>query len=326
MVDWQVLVVTQPTENASVRMRVWREIKALGAAMLRDGVYLLPRREWLQVRLEALARHVIDGEGRAYVLAVEASEQQDAQWRLLFDRAAEYGALLARCQNALGAIGTASPDELKTAMRSLESDFAALAEIDYFPGAAKAQLDAAIAALRAAAVRRLTPGEPRAMAAGRGRLRRLERSEFRRKTWATRRNLWIDRVASAWLIRRFIDPDARFVWIADPAAKPKRAIGFDFDGADFTHVDGRVTFEVLAARFGLGDDPALVRIGSIVHALDVGGAVVPEAAGLEAVFGGLRRAQSDDDAFLQAANAVLDGLYANFSNAAGAPAASEQTT
>jgi hypothetical protein len=120
-------------------------------------------------------------------------------------------------------------------------------------------------------------------------------------------------LACAWLIRRFIDPEARFLWLADPAGTtpaPRGALGFDYDGARFTHVGSRVSFEVLAASFGLDADPRLQRIARAVHFLDIGGIPVPEAAGLEAVLSGLRAVHADDDQLTHAAAAVFDALYA----------------
>jgi hypothetical protein len=129
--------------------------------------------------------------------------------------------------------------------------------------------------------------------------------------------LWVDRVASAWLIRRFIDPDAKFLWLAQPADCPKKALGFDFDGATFTHVGDRVSFETLMASFGLEDDSALARLAAIVHHLDVGGEPVPEAVGFEAVMTGARERLEDDDALLAEMSNVLDSLYAHFRRAPG---------
>jgi hypothetical protein len=119
-------------------------------------------------------------------------------------------------------------------------------------------------------------------------------------------------VASAWLIRRFIDPAARFKWLAKPSDCPKSALGFDFDGAAFTHVGDRVTFETLMASFGLEDDAALARLAALVHQLDVGGEPVPEAVGFEAVLAGARERLDDDDALLAEISTVLDSLYAHF--------------
>jgi hypothetical protein len=132
--------------------------------------------------------------------------------------------------------------------------------------------------------------------------------------WATREHLWIDRVCSAWLIRTFIDPKARFVWLKRPKDCPKRAVGFDFDGATFTHVEWKVTFEVLLASFGLNGDPALTRLGALVNYLDVGGIPVPEAAGFAAIVSGSRALRSGDDALLEHVSPVLDSLYRSYSS------------
>ena len=155
----------------------------------------------------------------------------------------------------------------------------------------------------------LSPDEPHET---KGRVPRLDRAKYRGRTWATRSRLWVDRVASAWLIRRFIDREARFRWLAKPSECPKSAVGFDFDGATFTHIGDRVTFETLLASFGLDSDAALARLATIVHALDIGGEPVPEAIGFEAVMAGASERIADDDALLAEMSNVLDSLYAHF--------------
>jgi hypothetical protein len=132
-------------------------------------------------------------------------------------------------------------------------------------------------------------------------------------------------LACAWLISRFIDPEARFVWLERPADCPAQAVGFDFDGARFTPVGERVTFEVLMASFSLESDPVLVAIGNLVHVLAVGGAPVAEARGVGTVLAGLGQRIGDDDALFAAAAQVFDGLYAGQRLAlrGGAGAASE---
>lgn len=155
----------------------------------------------------------------------------------------------------------------------------------------------------------LSPGEPHATARV---IQPLAIDDYQGRTWATRQRMWVDRVASAWLIRRFIDAQARFVWLASPSECPDDALGFDFDGATFTHVGERVTFEVLLASFGLDQDPALRRLGTIVHALDVGGPGAPEAVGFEAVMAGTRQRAENDDQLLEQMSDVLDSLYAHF--------------
>ncbi len=309
-VDWTLLVTTQPTGNAAVRMRVWREVRRLGAAILRDGVYLLPARPELASAFDQLARNVEQGAGSAHVMQVDASSDQQAQWRALFDRSSDYGELLKRCQKLRGRLGRDRVDVLRKAVRELDGELAALASIDYFPGPTAEQLASALNDLRIAVERLATPDEPTAAP---GDITRRARTRYTGRIWATRRGLWVDRVACAWLIRRFIDPEARFAWLAKPAEMPRRAVGFDFDGADFAHVAGRVTFEVLVLSFDLNRDAALVAMGAIVHALDAGGAPVETAAGIELVLKGLRQTCVDDDEFLCAASAVLDALYAALS-------------
>ena len=121
-------------------------------------------------------------------------------------------------------------------------------------------------------------------------------------------------VACAWLIRRFIDKDASFVWLADVRRCPKDALGFDFDGATFTHVDDKVTFEVLLHSFALQKDAALQRLAELVHALDAGGEPTAEAIGFEAVLTGARARIDDDDRLLVEMGGVLDSLYVHFQN------------
>jgi hypothetical protein len=118
-------------------------------------------------------------------------------------------------------------------------------------------------------------------------------------------------LASAWLIRHFIDPQAQLLWLSSPSDCPSDALGFDFDGATFSHLDGRVTFEVLLASFAL-EKPGLKRLGALVHFLDVGGVQPPEAVGIESVIAGLRDTIKNDDQLLIAASAVFDSLLVTF--------------
>src|SRR6185437_6132418 len=140
-----------------------------------------------------------------------------------------------------------------------------------------------------------------------------DRATYRARTWATRERMWIDRVSSAWLIRRFVDPKAKFIWLKQIRDCPKRAVGFDFQGAEFTHWGARVTFEVIVAAFGLDQDIGLSRLGALVHYLDVGGVPVPEAAGFASIMSGAREIQPNDDALLAAMAPVLDSLYTAYS-------------
>jgi hypothetical protein len=303
---WLTLVLSLPTENATARMRAWRALKASGAAVLRDGVYLLPKREACHRVLFAVASDVQAAGGSAHLLNVVAEE--GAAYVPLFDRSDDYAALLAEAGAARHALAPQTAlDTLKRA-RKLRKGLTALTEIDYFPGEAKRQAEAAVAELEELANRALSTDEPRARA---GEIVRRDAAEHRNRRWATRARPWIDRLACAWLIRRHIDPQASFVWIARPEDCPPDAIGFDFDGAAFSHVGARVTFEVLLAAFGL-EQPALRRLGALVHFLDVGGIEPPEASGVERVMAGLREAIADDDQLMLVASGVFEGLRVAF--------------
>lgn len=310
MVAWHVLIVSLPTRLTTERMRVWRALKALGCGVLRDGVYLMPALAGARAAFAHQASEVVAAGGQAQVLSLDASDEaQAALFRALFDRAEEYAALKSAIDILRGKIKRGTATSLIRESTQLQKNFASLAAIDYFPGPAREQIQALLEEVSQQIAVKANPDEPHAAT---GKVKRLDRAQYQGRTWATRKNMWVDRMASAWLIARFIDADARFKWLAKPADCPKKALGFDFDGAAFTHVGSRVTFEVLLASFGLDEDAALARIGGIVHFLDAGGVPVAEAAGLEAVLKGLRESAKDDDALLLSATAVFDGLYVAF--------------
>jgi len=226
----------------------------------------------------------------------------------LFDRGEAYARWRALAHALQADFDSLAESESRRRLRGIGEALQDLLAIDHYPGAAADQARAELHSLRAAVESRFTQGEPQARAGGS--LARLDKARFQARRWATRARPWVDRLACAWLIRRFIDVQATFVWLTDTARLPRGAIGFDFDGARFTHVGARVSFEVMTASFGLDADPRLQRIGAAVHYLDVGGIPVPEAAGLEAVLSGLRELHADDDRLVEAAAVVFDALYA----------------
>lgn len=313
---WLLLAVSLAGRPGSTaRVRLWRALKELGVGGLRDGVSVLPAGPNARTAFASIAGEVAAEGGNAWLLELPAQAADVEQALLaLFDRAAGYGELT----SAMATLSQEAPllDEAtaRRRLRQLDKALGELERLDFFPGPPQAQARAARASLKAEIDRRFSPAEP--MTAERA-LSPLAPGDYRDRTWATRRRLWVDRVASAWLVRRFIDPDARFLWLEQPEDCPAGALGFDFDGAAFTHalIEGseRVTFEVLAASFGLAGDPGLARLGQLVHYLDAGGLPVAEAAGLEAVLAGLRAATADDDALLAAATPMLDALYLTYS-------------
>lgn len=308
--DWLLLVVSLPTQSSTARMRIWRGLKALGCVALRDGAYLLPAQSGGKEALRELGDDCIREGGVAWLMSVQPlTEDAEATYQQLFDRSEEYATLRAAWKDANRQLPGLSEAELSRQQRKLQRDYEALRMIDFFPGEAAVEAEAAWADLNKRIEQLLSPGEPHDTE---GAIPRLDPERYRARTWATRRRLWVDRVASAWLIRRFIDPEARFKWLARPSDCPKNALGFDFDGAAFTHVGERVTFETLMESFGLDEDPALQRLAAMVHQLDIGGEPVPEAVGFEAVLAGARERLDNDDELLAEMGAVLDSLYAHF--------------
>ncbi len=306
---WLLFIMSQPGKSATPRIRLWRLLKSLGAAVLRDGVYLLPHASTLQQALEEQVRGVQSLGGVAYLLVIEPLSETEAQFCALFDRRDEYAALLAAIAQCRSHLAAMTETQMRRQLQQLRRDYEALVGIDYFPGQAQAQCAQALSEAETTMTRHFSPDEPRSLSTG---IQPLQRAAYQGRLWATRQRLWVDRVASAWLIRRFIDPQARFLWIKSPQECPPEALGFDFDGAHFSHVEQRVTFEVLLASFDLATDPALARLGILVHSLDVGGAPVPEAAGLEAILTGAQAYCPDDDQLLAEITPVLNALYAAF--------------
>lgn len=301
-----VLIMTLPAQPAAVRLRVWRALKALGCAVLRDGAYLLPLAHASE--LEALAAQVQEHGGTAAVLQLSPrNEAQERELLAQFDRAQAYRQWQQSAHALLSQLADLSETDARRRMRAVADALQALAGIDYYPDQAALQAQDELVQLRQAVDQRFSRGEPQPV---QGDIARLDRARFQRKRWITRERPWVDRLASGWLIRRFIDPQARLAWVSDTSQAPRDAIGYDFDGARFTHVGQRVTFEVLMASFALDQDTRLAPIAASVHYLDVGGIVVAQAAGLEAVLGGLRALHADDAALQRAADIVFDALYA----------------
>jgi hypothetical protein len=309
---WLLLITNLPGHNPTLRMRIWRGMKSAGAGLLRDGAYLLPSSESSRKVLDEQASEIKTAGGLAHVLSFDAeSREQNAELIALFDRTGEYSEAIQRLDELKTEFPKLDEPQARQQLATAIRDAAAIVSRDFFPGEPRKQMEHALANAEAALNAHFAPDEPRA-AHRKPRLRNPK--DYRGRTWATRERLWVDRVASAWLIRRFIDPQATFLWLKRPTDCPKRAVGFDFDGAEFTHEDSKVTFEVLASSFGLEKDPGLARLGALVHHLDVGGIPTAEGPGFATIMAGARALQKNDDALLKAITPVLDSLYAGYTS------------
>lgn len=306
MKNWLTLILGLPTANATERMRAWRALKASGAAVLRDGAYLLPDTVLCREALASVERDILSINGTAYILPVVDPEGE--RFVGLFDRSDDYSKLRVEIEECRGQLNPENALATTKQIRKLRKTYDQLSNIDYFPGKPKQQIDSALQELETAVSRALSADEPHS----RDQLiTALNRGHYQGRMWATRKRPWVDRLACAWLIRRFIDPQAQILWLNSPTDCPADALGFDFDEATFSHVGNRVTFETLQASFEL-QEPGLNRIAALVHYLDIGGIQPLEAAGIERLLAGLRETITHDDHLLAAASAIFDGLLAGF--------------
>jgi hypothetical protein len=309
---WYLLIHQLPPRPLYLRAKIRQRLSRVGAVALKNAVYALPKRDDCLEDLEWIAQEAVAGGGEAYVCEAEFLEPRtDDALRRRFreERDADYEALARAIREWIRKSqrpsGTNPPeDDLPSRLVRLRNRFEEIARLDFFD--APKRRDAA--RLLRNLERQLCAGPD---AASRG--ARAARSELLGRTWVTRRGLHIDRIASAWLIRRFIDPKARFRFI-DPnePARPGE-LRFDMVGGDFSHEGDRCTFETLLLRTDVAKR-ALMEIAEIVHDIDLkdGKFGRPEARGLEQLLIGLLLANPEDEGRLERGFVLFDELYQSF--------------
>lgn len=299
---WLLLVAQLSTEDPAARMRVLRTLESLGAAVMREGAFLLPDRPENRQSLASLADYITRASGSAHVLHVAAaSPAQHTQFTFLFDRSQRYAELVKTIESLSVGFGHSDPSALSRVLHKQRREFEAIEAFDFFPSDAQERARRALAHAEEQVRKLLFPAHAQAA---------LKAQEsLQRRTWATRKPLWADRLACAWLIRRFVDPEAQLVWLDKGQALAADALGFGFDGAHFTNSETRVTYEEMLGRLDLAKNSALARIGSIVHFLEVRGTPVPEALGVQTLLQGAVRRSASDDALLAEAEKTFDLLY-----------------
>ncbi|OYU46141.1 MAG: hypothetical protein CFE44_03685 [Burkholderiales bacterium PBB4] len=307
MTPWLILTATLPTSPSGLRVRIWRKLKATHCATLREGVYILPASAASADAFGAMDVAIRAAGATSHLLELQASDAtQEAGFRALFDRSGLYAEFAQSLKDARKVFKTSAEPDIRKTLQTLEVQLQTLWAADFFPGKAAELAGSGLRTLRQEAERRLSPGEPTTAV---GDISWLDISDYQGKTWATRTRPWVDRLATAWLLQRFVDKAPTFLWLAHAKQCPTYALGYDFDGATFTHVGERVTFEVVAASFHLDQDPALQRLGAMVHCIDMGGIAADEAPGLELMVRGLHAQHANDDALLAAALPLFDTLY-----------------
>ena len=309
---WLLLLHQIPKKPDYLRVKVWRRLQRLGAVSIKNAVYALPRSEERNEDLQWVMREIVAGGGEATL--VEANLVQglrDDEVEALFDKArdADYEELVEQIRKAsklLPRRGKLKQDgrrkidaELERLRRRLDE----IAAIDFFHSSSRETASSLLEELR-----QKLAAEP---IAGIG----AAPESYRGRTWVTRKGIHVDRMASAWLIRRFIDPAARFKWVAPKGYVPLDGeLRFDMYEAEFTHVGNLCSFEVIMQRTGQ-KDRALQAIAEIVHDIDIKDERYrrPETAGIASLVAGIALTCADDDERLARASAALDQLYEVFS-------------
>jgi hypothetical protein len=311
---WLLLIHQLPPQPAYFRVKIWRRLQAMGAVSVKGSVYALPLDDQTQEDFRWLVREIVEGGGEASLCEARFVDGlSDRQVRALFDAArdADYQAIVKEA-GALADELEAQPGrraEAEKQLARLRRQLTHIEGIDFFGANGREAAEGVLSALEA----RLTEPE----AETRREEETMSGDELRGlhgRTWVTREGVHVDRIASGWLIRRFIDPEARFRFVPSKGHAPKAGeLRFDMYEAEFTHEGDRCTFEVLIERARL-DDPALRAIGEIVHDVDLKDAKFgrEETAGIAGLIGGIVLAHPDDEQRLVRGAAVLDDLYQYF--------------
>lgn len=311
---WLLLIHQIPPKPNYFRVKIWRRLQKLGAVAIKNSVYALPGSEQAQEDLNWVLREIVEGGGDASLVEARLVEGlNDEQVREMFRAArdADYQAVADEARQAARTLPRRRElpeekrSELLAALARLQKRLGEIAAIDFFHARSREPAEGLLRELEQKLAARPPPG-PQAAAGPPLRPRGA--------TWVTRTGIHVDRMASAWLIGRFIDPQAKFRFVAPREHRHEPGeLRFDMFDGEFTHQGELCSFEVLLARFGIAD-PALRAIAEIVHDIDLKDEKYGRAdnAGFEHLVNGIALAHPEDEVRLQRASAVLDDLYEYF--------------
>lgn len=306
---WWALIFQLPPKTDYFRVKVWRRLQNLGAVALKNAVYLLPTKESCLEDFQWLQREIVDKRGEAAICHLRLVDGlTDSQVRALFDAArdADYEDVM---QELRALFDTLSPqekiDEIQERLARYRKRAADIAGIDFFGASGRQKLEALLTEMSNKFLPPLGAAKEKATS--------QIKNNLENRLWVTRSGVGIDRLASAWLIKGFIDPRARFKFVSDRDYIPlANELRFDMFAAEFTHRGDSCTFEVLLEETGLSD-PALRNIGEIVHDLDLKDNKFnrEEAAGIRRLMEGLCRTYDKDEDRLLNGKGLFDTLYAS---------------
>jgi hypothetical protein len=300
--SWLLLLYGLSSKHASVRVSLWRKLKKFGAVQLKTSAYVLPDEPVHYERFQWLAKQIQDDGGEATLIRVAEIEglPNDDIIRL-FDqaRAAEYRELKEAIQQALAKDKKSKNKALESELEKFQRRFNEIKEIDYFQCPAVQDAEMMLQRLERVVKPKLKTGETA----------RLDKSKFLGRTWLTRPRPGIDRAGSAWLVTRFIDPKAKFIFGMEPAKYPQ-ALPFDMADAEFSHHGEDCTFETLVKRFGI-TEKAVLTMAEMIHDADVedGKFQRHEGLGLDAVLRGWAKTGIPDSELLAKGMECFEALY-----------------
>ncbi len=314
--SWLLLIHQLPAKPAYLRVKIWRRLQGIGAIAVKNAVHALPMNEETQEDFEWLLREIEEGGGEAFVCEARLIDGlSDQEIRALFDKArdADYAQVVkdarALAKSLRPNAKTSALADVRAQVARLRKRLAEIVAIDFFGAIGRETAEEMIRTLEArlnedADVR----GKDTAPSAAR------PPETLRNRTWVTREGVYTDRIASAWLIRRFIDPEARFKFVSGKGYRPKEGeLRFDMFEAEFTHEGDKCTFEVLLDRCGL-KDAALRAIAEIIHDIDLkdGKFGRTEVAGIRTLIEGIGVTTSDDAQRIARGTEVFNDLYEYF--------------
>jgi hypothetical protein len=326
--DWVLLVHQLPPRPTNLRVRIWRQLQKLGAVAIKNSVYVLPANDKTHEDLQWLKQEIEAAGGEAAVFraaSVEGTTDREIIEAFRKARDEEFLAITAEFDGLTGAVqehargkhlsaGRLATHEAK--LNKLHAELERITANDFF------QAEAGVAALnayqRCEKAIRATQTHPAKASRSTAKTGTLDTAKYQARRWATRRNMHIDRLASAWLIKEFIDKRPRFYFVAD-GETVDGAIPFDMFGADFTHHGEDCTFETMLKQFGLDDNQGLRELAEIVHDIDLKDEKFHrlEATGLNAIIEGVSETLRDDRKLLQQTSIIFDGLFALLGRRAG---------
>lgn len=312
---WLLLIHQLPAKPAYTRVKVWRRLQGIGAVAVKNAVYALPANEQTQEDFEWLLKEIGEGGGEALLCEARLIDGlSDHEVRALFNAArdGDYEALAndarALAETVQEEPARAALSDARAQLARLKTRAAQIVAIDFFGANGRQTVDGLLTALDTKLGEEAMPRTDQSPTPVHG----IE--DLKGKIWVTRQGVYVDRIASAWLIRRFIDREARFAFVPAKGYHPAAGeVRFDMFEAEFTHEGDRCTFEILLARTGLSDR-ALTAIAEIVHDIDLKDAKFgrEEASGIAQLITGITRANPDDEQRLQRGAAVFDDLYESF--------------